>query len=222
MTIRNQIAQLLNPLELKLFKKLSSPQKIQNYLDSLKINFEMQGSTYVETNMTPRAVMASQSAHCLEGAIFAAAVLAYHGQRPLLMDFRTIPVDEDHVIALFKQNGLWGAISKTNHSTLRWRDPIYRTTRELSLSYAHEYLLWNGKKSLIEYSAPFSLSRFDPKKWVIGREDLDWLPDALDNARHFPIAPKKNLELRRKADNIELRAMQLVEWKAPRGFIDRG
>src|SRR3990167_6661781 len=107
---------LLTCPERILLKKLSTPQKIQNYLDTLPINFERTG----ETCMSPRATIRAKTAHCIEGAFLAAAALAYHGHTPLLMDFQTLPDDEDHVITLFKQNGRWGAISKTNHAILRY------------------------------------------------------------------------------------------------------
>src|SRR3989344_2899671 len=178
-----RISVLLAPHERAVFKKLSSPQRIQNFLDSLPINFEMQGETY----MSPRRVLAARQAHCFEGALFAAAALAYHGRRPLLMDIQTARTDDDHVVALFKERGLWGAISKTNHAILRYRDPIYRTVRELALSYFNEYIADDGGKSMRAYSAPFDLSRYDPKKWVTAGEDLDSLVADLDSSRHFPI-----------------------------------
>jgi hypothetical protein len=210
----DRLKAILTPPERRLLGRLSSPQKIQDYLDTLPINFEMKGETY----MSPRRAIQVKTAHCFEGALIAAAALAYHGQKPLLMDFRTLPKDEDHVITLFRFHGLWGAFSKTNHATLRYRDPIYRSPRELAMSYAHEYLLWNGKKSLREYSAPFDLSRYSPEKWVTAGEELQSLVDDLDTSRHFPIAPEKNMRALRKAGPTELRAMKLVEWKQPKGF----
>ncbi|MBI4093848.1 hypothetical protein HY417_02695 [Candidatus Kaiserbacteria bacterium] len=86
--------------------------------------------------------------------------------------------------------------------------------RELAMSFFHEYLLWNGKKSLRAYSGPFDLSKFPPQRWVTAGEDLWWLVEALDSSRHFPAVPKKSLRMLRKAYPIELRAMKLVEWKS--------
>jgi len=210
---------MLTPFEQRVYERLATPQKIQDYLDTLPINFEMQGKKSVETYMSPRRTLAKKSAHCLEGALLASAILAYHGQRPLLMDLRTIAADEDHVVALFRKGGHWGAISKTNHTMLRYRDPIYTSVRELAVSYFHEYLLWpSGKKSLVSYSGPFDMRNYAPQKWVTATEDLFWLVDALDGARHFPIVPKKNRHLLRRGAKVELRAMDIVEWKPPRGF----
>jgi len=174
----------------------------------------MKGETY----MSPRRVLKTKTAHCFEGALLAAAALAYHGQKPLLMDFQTVPADEDHVITLFRQNGLWGALSKTNHALLRYRDPVYASPRELAMSYFHEYLEWNGNKSLRFYSASFDLTRFAPEKWVTAEKDLHWLVDVLDSSRHFPAVSKKNIRGLRKASAVELKAMTVVEWKPPRGF----
>ena len=208
MTYASKIKTLLSPAELKIFGGLNTPQKIQSYLDRLPVNFELRGETY----MSPRRVIKEMRAHCFEGALFAAAALAVHDQKPLLMDFQTLPSDEDHVITLFKQSGRWGAISKTNHAILRYRDPLYESPRELAMSYFHEYLEWNGRKSLRKYSAPYDLSKFAPEKWVTNAEDLVWLVNALDDSRHFPVAPKKNLKLLRPAARVELRAMKTVEW----------
>lgn len=209
MSYAERMQRLLTPPERRVFEKLSTPQMIQDYLDTLPINFEMKG----ETCMSPRAVLRAKTAHCMEGAVFAAAALAYHGEKPLLLDFRTLPSDEDHVVALFRQNGYWGAISKTNHAILRFREPVYKNIRELAMSFFHEYLLWSGTKSLRAYSKPFDLSRLPPERWVTAEEDLWWLVGALDKSRHFPTVPKKNLHLLRKAYPIELRAMELTEWK---------
>ena len=211
-TYADRIERLLTPPERRLFQKLSTPQKIQAYLDTLPVNFEASGETY----MSPRRVIRAKTAHCFEGALLAATALAYHGKRPLLLDFRTIPADEDHVVTLFRQNGYWGAISKTNHAILRYRDPVYRTVRELAMSFFHEYLMWDGKKSLRAFSGPFDLSKIAPERWVTADKELFWLVEALDKTRHFPTVPKKNLRLLRKAYKIELRAMKLVEWKSPK------
>ncbi len=205
---QSSVRKILGPAERILFSRLKTPQKIQDYLDKLPINFELSGETY----MSPRRVIEERRAHCFEGALFAAAAFAYHGQSPLLMDFRTVPEDEDHVVALFKQSGLWGAVSKTNHAILRYRDPVYESPRELAMSYFHEYLEWNGNKSLRAYSRPFDVSRFAPHTWITEEKDLVLLVDALDSTRHFPIAPQKNLRLLRRGTPVEIRAMKTTEW----------
>lgn len=207
-TYGDKIRAILSPTENKLFRGLTAPQKIQDYLDTLSINFELKGETY----MSPRRVIRTRTAHCFEGALLAAAALAIHGQEPLLMDLQTSPSDEDHVVALFIQNGRWGAISKTNHYILRYRDAVYESPRELAMSYFHEYMELSGKKSLRAYSKPYDLSRFSPKRWVTEEEDLVWLVDALDDSKHFPIAPKKNLQNLRRASRIELQALEQEEW----------
>ncbi len=203
---------LLTSAERRLFARLDSPQKIQNFLDRLPVNFEIEG----ETTMSPRRMLKAHKAHCAEGAIFAAAALAYHGQPPLLMDFQSLPSDEDHIIAVFKERGLWGAISKTNHAVLRWRDPIYASARELAMSYAHEYYLWGGKKSLLAFSRPFSLARYAPKRWVTADEDLDWLMYDLDRSPHVAVAPRRTLQRRQRTSPVELRMLGIVEWPDPR------
>ena len=155
-------------------------------------------------------------AHCAEGAVFAAATLAYHGWPPLLMDIRALPSDQDHIVTLFRERGLWGAISKTNHAILRWRDPIYRSVRELAMSYAHEYCLPGGKKSMLSFSKPFSLKRYAPKDWVVAPEDLDQLLVDLDTSLHRPVAPPPALRNRRRVSRVELLSQDVVEWPEPK------
>ena len=193
----------------RLFSKLSSPSEVQDYLDTLPINFEVSG----ESNLVPIQVLKQKTAHCFEGAVFAAAVLAFHGKKPLLMDFATAYDDEDHTIALFKRKGFWGAISKTNHAVLKYRDAIYKTPRELAMSYFHEYYLWDGRKSLRAYSAPFDLSRYKPEKWITSGESLDWLMVRLSKTRYFPVVPQNFGRHLRRASKVELQALEIVEWK---------
>ena len=211
-TTRKALRALLSPAEQRLFARLDTPQKLQTFIDRLPANFEPDGDTI----MSPRRLMKARVAHCAEGALFAAAVLAFHGKPAWLMDIQSLPSDHDHVVTLFKERGLWGAISKTNHAILRWRDPIYRSPRELAMSYAHEYCLPGGKKSMLAFSKPFSLARFAPKRWVIATEDLDWLLEELDDSPHVPVAPRAALRSRRRMSRVELLAQEVVEWKRPR------
>jgi len=208
---RRRLHAVLTPREHRLFARLDTPQKIQTFLDRLPVNFSLDG----DTAMSPRRVIEMRMAHCAEGAVFAAAVLAYHGRPPLLMDIRALPRDQDHIVTLFRERGLWGAISKTNHPILRWRDPIYRSVRELAMTYAHEYCLPGGKKSMLSFSRPFSLARYAPKNWVIAPEDLDQLLVDLDTSPHLPVAPPRALRARRRASRFEMLAQDAVEWPDP-------
>ena len=209
---RNALRALLTPAEQRVFARLDTPHKVQDFLDRLPANFEPDG----DTAMSPRRLLKARVAHCAEAAVFAAAALAFHGKRAWLMDLRALPSDQDHIVTLFRERGLWGAISKTNHAILRWRDPIYRSARELAMSYAHEYCLPGGKKSLKEYSRPFSLTRYAPARWVTAPDDLDWLLYALDVSPHVAVAPRHAMRRRRRSAPIELRAQEVVEWPVPR------
>ena len=204
----SRIRSVLSAEEQKTFRRLNSPRRIQDFIDSLAINMERDARTY----MSPRRVLASGQAHCVEGAMLAAAALAFHGERPLLLDFQAAYHDEDHVVALFRANGHWGAISKTNHPGLRYRDPIHHSVRGLAASYFHEYYLWDGRKSLRYFSRPFDLSRHPPESWVTAGQDLDWLVHALDASAHAPIIPKGNLRKLRPASAFEIQASAAVEW----------
>lgn len=200
----------LSSKELSVLKRLSTPHKIQDFLDKLPINYEKNG----ETCRSPRVALREGKIHCIEGALIAATALWLQGEKPLLLDLKTldIDIDADHVVALYKKNGYWGAISKTNHAVLRFRDPIYKTIRELALSYFHEYFLsTTGQKTLRSYSRPFSLKRFDAK-WITSEEDLWYIAEALDDAPHFPFVPPENKKYLRHSSIIERKASDLSEW----------
>ena len=204
------LSDLLTPAERRLFARLGTPQKIQDFLDRLPVNFEPDGDTV----MSPRRMLAAKAAHCAEGALFAAAVMMFHRRPVWLVDLRARPTDHDHVIAVFKEHGRWGAISKTNHSILRWRDPIYKSVRELAVSYSHEYCLPSGAKSLLAFSRPFSLARYKPSRWVTAEDELHWLMEALDNSPHEDVAPKRVKQ--RRSNPVEIEAQGLTEWARPK------
>lgn len=200
----------LAPEELRILHGLATPQKVQDFLDALPINHEKSG----ETCFSPRRVLAERKAHCLEGAMLAAVALWLKGHPPLLVNFRTAGDDDDHAVALFKVNGHFGALSKTNHPVLRYRDPVYRTVRELALSYFHEYFMFGtGVKTLRAYSRPVNLRRFGTR-WVTSGEDLWHMAHALADAPHFKLVPRANLRHLRDAVPFERTAMDRVEWDA--------
>ena len=205
----NEIKSLLSPAERAVFEKLKTPELIQNYLDALPQNFSYSRG---RTLRSPRRLLQNPSAYCFEGAVFAAASLAYHGGEPLIMDLRAIDPDVDHVVAPFKRNGLWGAISKTNYPVLKWRDPVYQSIRELAMSYFHEYFLDDGSKSFKDYSLPFNLKKFPLQTWLTSSEPLEDIAVALDDAPHFPTASKAQLRKMRKASEVEIEASDLREW----------
>ena len=195
--------------ESSLFKNLNSPARIQNYLNTLKFNFEKRG----ETCMSPRFVIKNKTAHCMEGAMFAAAALEFNGYKPLVMDLRAIDKDFDHVVAVFKKFGCYGAISKTNHAVLRYREPIYKSLRELAMSYFHEYFLSDGKKTLREYSKLLNLNYFNKLDWRTSDKNLFAIPKYIDKIKHYKILNNQQIKNLRKADKIEIKAGELVEWK---------
>lgn len=197
------------PPEHTILKKLKSPKLIQNYLDTLAINFER----YSDTHYSPRMVLEHKKAHCIEGALLAAAALWLNGEEPLLMDLRAAKGDYDHVVALYRKNGYWGAISKSNHATIRWRDPVYKTPRELALSYFHEWFPEKtGVRTLRSFSKPVNMKKFG-MNWITSEEELWWVDDALNNAPHYPIAPPSNLRWARTADIMEIKAGSITEWQ---------
>lgn len=204
----------LTARELKVLTSLSNPRKIQDFLDRLPMNHEKKG----ETHMSVRRSLREKKAHCIEGALIAAAALMANGKQPLLMDLRAKRPDEDHVVTLFKENGYWGAISKTNHAVLRYRDPVYKTPRELALSYFHEWH-WGkrGEKTLRSYSEPLNLKKIT-LDWLASEKELWELDGILNTLPHHPLVPKKNLRLLRPVSRYEYKAADNEEWpmKNPR------
>ena len=199
----------LNKKELKILKKINSPKKIQDFLNKIPINFEENE----ETCMSPRMVLKKRKAHCIEGALFAALCLKLINYKPLIIDLKTIKDDFEHVIAVFKKNGKFGAISKANHAVLRYREPIYRNIRELAISYFHEYIDKKGRKTLRSFSLPVNLTKFDKRKWVTDKNYLWYIHDYLDKVKHYKILTRKQIADLRKADKIEIKAGKLAEWK---------
>ena len=199
----------LSSTETKIFKKLNTPQKIQDFLNSLPLNFE----DPEETCYSPRVVLQKNTCHCMEGAMLGAAILQFHKHKPLVMDLKTNGKDDDHIVALFKINNHWGALSKTNHSVLRYREPVYKTLRELAMSYFHEYFTDDGKKVMRSYSIPIDVSRFDTIHWITSEQNLWEIPQYIDSARHIPIITTSMIAQLRKADGIEIKAGKLREWR---------
>lgn len=172
----------LDKNELYLLRKLPTPEKIQKYLDDLPYNKEKEG----ETCRSPRLVMRYNTAHCFEGALFAAAALRVNGHAPLILDLESVR-DDDHVISVFRVNGCWGAIGKSNYAGLRFRTPVYRTLRELAMSYFEHYYNLDGEKTLRAYSLPVNLVRFDAIHWMTNEEPLWAIPEYLCEIKHIPI-----------------------------------
>jgi hypothetical protein len=197
-----------NEQERRLLRRLSTPVKLQDFLETIPINF-----AYTATCRSPRRVLRERRAHCLEGAMLAAAALWLAGQRPLLFDLQASDDDQDHVVALFRRYGCWGAVSKTNHAVLRYREPVYRTLRELAVSYFHEYFLDSGRKTLRAYSVrPLDLRRFARRGWATDERDLWYVNDALDALPHAPLLGRTALRHLRLADGIEVAAGKLTQW----------
>ena len=171
------------PAERQELRRLGTPERIQRFLDfGLGYNKEKGG----ETCRSPRRVMRDRVAHCMEGALLAAAALRVLGHPPLLVDLEAVR-DDDHVLAVFRQHGHWGAIAKSNYAGLRFREPVYRTIRELVMSYFEHYYNPRGEKTLRRYSRPVNLARFDRIGWMTAEEELWPIPEYLTVIAHTPL-----------------------------------
>ena len=179
-------------------RRLSTPRRIQDLLDGLAYRAE-------DDPASPQRALAERRAHCFDGALLAAAALRFHGAPPLLLDLRAVR-DDDHVLAVFRVRGRWGAVAKSNFAGLRYRDPIHRTPRELALSYFDDYFNLEGEKTLREHSGPFDLSRFDALDWTFRDDHLQDIAGRLDGARHFRLLDRGAERLLRPVDERSLRS----------------
>src|SRR5580693_4221761 len=165
--------------EMAVLSKLTTPEKIQRFLDDLGYNKEKGGATC----RSPRRVLRDRTAHCMEGALLGAAALRFQGHPPLLLDLEAVQ-DDDHVLAIFRQRGYWGAVAKSNFSGLRYREPVYRTLRELVMSYFEHYYNLRREKTLRNYSRPVNLRRFDRIDWMTAEDDVWAVPEYLCTIAH--------------------------------------
>jgi hypothetical protein len=184
--------------EIEFLKTLSDPDKIQGFLDSIDYNPDYECRS-------PRWVIRKRSAHCFEGALFAAAALNSIGYPPLIVDMKSFN-DDDHVIAVFKVNGHWGAVAKSNFTSLRYREPVYRSLRELVMSYFDFYFNVAGDKSLRSYSLPLDLSAYNSRYWTTTDDDLEYIGDKLEKIRHYPVIDKEMIKNLKKASGSMVKA----------------
>ncbi len=193
--------------ELRRLQALRSPVGIQRMLDAMPYHL-------AKTAWSPRRVLRAGTAHCLEGAIFAAAALRALGYPPLLLDLEAVQ-DTDHVIAVYRRNGHWGAIAKSNFSGLRFRAPVYRSLRELAMSYFEDYINLRGDRTLRAYSRPVNLGRFDGihPGWMTSEDDLWFIPDYLVDIPHTRIL---TAAMEKSLSRVDRRALEagLVGYRA--------
>lgn len=194
--------------EKAILSKLNTPAKVQDFLNGLRFNFEKNGDTIKSPILTLR----EGNAHCFEGALLGAYILSLHGFTPYLIYLKTVKGDYDHVIVPFKVKGHWGALSKTNHAVLRYREPVYKNIRELVMSYFHEYFLNDGRKTLRQYSALLNLNSLEDN-WFLSSSDLWNVDERLDRIKHNDIVPRYHVKKLRGADKIEIEAGKIIEWK---------
>jgi hypothetical protein len=173
----------LSPEELRTLRALKTPVRIQKFIDALTYD-------YSDSARSPRRILCERRGHCMEGALLAAAALRVQGHPPLLMDLEAVH-DDDHVIALYRERGLWGGIAKSNFAGLRFRTPVYRTLRELAMSYFEHYYNLRGERTLRAYSRAVNLSPLDRQHWVTAEEDVWCVPERLIAAKHYALFPDK-------------------------------
>jgi len=183
---------------LKVLDTLTTPYMIQRFLLDLPYSAE-------ERYRSPRTVLRDRTAHCFDGSLFAAAALRYIGYPPLIIDLLPNERDDDHLLALYKDHGYWGAVAKSNFSGLTFREPIYRTLRELVLSYFEQFYNVQREKTLRAYTFPLNLRRFDRYHWMGSDEHLDLIGTRLDQVRTMPLLTPS---MRRRLSPVDERSYQ--------------
>lgn len=172
--------QSLTPSERLALEQLTDPPAIQQFLDELAYSTE-------PIYRSPLRVIRERVGHCFDGALFAAAMFRRLGQPPLILDMIPNDRDDDHLLALFKCNGRWGAVAKSNFVGLRYREPVYRTLRELVMSYFEQYYNVAGEKTLRGYTLPLNLNAFDRDDWLSREEPLNAIAARLDRIRRVTL-----------------------------------
>lgn len=184
--------------EIGIFQPLSSPFAIQAFLDQIPYSSD-------PIYRCPRSVIRDRKAHCFDGALFAAAALRRLGYVPRVLDMLA-ERDDDHLLALFQDGGSWGSIAKSNFVGLRFREPIYKSLRELVMSYFEDFYNIEGEKTLRGYTLPLDLSEFDGIDWMMRDEGLDEIANALDRQRKFAVVSKAQTERLQKMDERSYQA----------------
>ena len=175
----SRLDRLWTPAERRVFARMQSPLAVQHYLNSIPYSSD-------KFLRSARSVIRDGRGHCCDGAFLAAAALRRIGHPPLLVDLRAVR-DDDHILAVFRHRGFWGAVAKSNFVGLRFREPVYRSLRELVTSYFEAYYNSDGEKTLRGYSLPVDLARLDRLEWMTGEGGLEAIAARLDSARHLPV-----------------------------------
>ena len=178
---------------------LSSPLKIQTFLDEMPYSTE-------PIYRSPLSVLRDHRAHCFDGALFAAAALRRLGYPPLIVEMLPNERDDDHLLAVYKRNNHWGAVAKSNFVGLRYREPIYRTLRELLLSYFEDYFNIAGEKTLRGYTLPLNLTTCDRWNWMTEDEHLDEIAKCLDRQRRVNLLTQEMEQNLAPVDKRRLKA----------------
>jgi len=164
------------PAEVRKLRSLKNPYGVQRYLDDMPYHL-------ADTGWSPRQVLRENTSHCFEGALLAAAALRVNGYPPLIFDLEA-EQDTDHVIAIYRERGHWGAIAKSNYTGCRYREPVYRTLRELALSYFEVYFNLRRERTLRTFSNPVDMKRFDHLDWMTTEQPMWFVAEYLLTIRH--------------------------------------
>ena len=195
----NDFESQLGPSERDLLDGLNKPDRIQSYLNAVPYSED-------EFYRCPLRVLRDRKAHCFDGALFAATVLRRFGHPPVILELIPNARDDDHVLALYKYGGFWGAVAQSNFTGLRYREPVYRSLRELVMSYFEDFFNSLGEKTLVGYRGPINLKVFDPLNWMTSDAGLETLSNEMDRYCIHPVITPEMADNLALADERSLRA----------------
>lgn len=196
--MRNTDSCAFTPSELRKLRALKTPHGIQRALDAMPYHLQ-------DTAWSPRRVLAENTSHCYEGALFAAAALRVNGYPPLIIDFEA-EHDTDHVLAVYKVDGCWGTVAKSNYTGCRYREPVYRSLRELALSYFDVYFNLRGERTLRSFSRPVQMKRFDHLNWMTTEKPVWFVAEYLLTISHTPLISEAQAKRLHRLDGRSYRA----------------
>src|SRR5437868_3447793 len=193
------------PDEARILRRLRTPAGVQRFLDNLPYHL-------ADTAWSPRVVLRERTAHCLEGAIVGAAALRVLGFPPLLWDLEA-DHDTDHVLAIFKVRGFWGALAKSNYTGCRYREPVYRSLRELAMSYFSIYFNMRRERTMRTFSRPVNLARFDDREWMTTEKPIWFIPIYLFDVKHYKLLTPAMIKRLHRVDERTFQAETLGKAK---------
>jgi hypothetical protein len=185
--------------ERRMLGRLTTPFRLQSFLDELPYRSE-------EIYRSPLRVLRDRRGHCFDGAVLAAAALWRMGYPPFILELLPNKRDDDHLLAVYRLEGCWGAVAHSNFTGLRYREPVFRTLRELVMSYFEEFYNLHREKTLRGFTSPVNLTAFDSHLWMTRDATMGEVAKRLDRVPHRRLLTPKMVRRLAHVDDRTYRA----------------